>query len=387
LKLAAEHDTFYIEHSFSLRDRDMMIGVPKEIKTEEFRVGITPFGVEDLRRQGHPILIERSAGAGSGFPDEEYVKAGAEIVDKDKLFEAADLVLKVKEPLPQEYDLLREGQALFTYLHLAPNRELTEVLLRKKVTGLGYETLTKDNALPLLAPMSEIAGRMAPLMGIYYLQKFKGGSGILATGASGVKPAKIVIIGAGVVGTNAARVASSLGMQTVVMNKGTERLRKIDEMFMGRVETLPVTAQTIAEEIKDADIIVGAVLVPGGRTPILITRQMLMTMKKGSVIVDVSVDQGGCIETSKPTTHDDPVFEVDGIIHYCVANMPGAYPRTSTLALTNATLPYVKIIAEKGIRKALQEDPIIRSALNTYHGKIVNKALADSLGLQRSINF
>jgi len=364
-----------------------MIGVPKEIKTEEFRVGITPFGVHDLKRQGHTILIERSAGAGSGFPDEEYVKAGAEIVVKDKLFAAADLVLKVKEPLPQEYDLLREEQALFTYLHLAPNRELTEVLLRKKVTGIGYETLTKDNTLPLLAPMSEIAGRMAPLMGIFYLQKFKGGSGILATGASGVKPAKIVIIGAGVVGTNAARVASSLGMQTIVMNKGTERLRKIDEMFMGRVETLPVTAQTIAEEIKDADIIVGAVLVPGGRTPILITRQMLMTMKKGSVIVDVSVDQGGCIETSKPTTHDDPVFEVDGIIHYCVANMPGAYPRTSTLALTNATLPYVKIIAEKGIGRAVQEDPIIRSALNTYHGEIVNKALAESLGLQRSITF
>jgi alanine dehydrogenase len=211
--------------------------------------------------------------------------------------------------------------------------------------------------------------------------KFKGGSGILATGASGVKPAKIVIIGAGVVGTNAARVASSLGMLTVVMNKGTERLQKIDEMFMGKVETLPVTAQTIAEEIRDADIVVGAVLVPGGRTPVLITRQML-DHEKGSVIVDVSVDQGGCIETSKPTTHDDPVFEVDGIIHYCVANMPGAYPRTSTLALTNATLPYVKIMAEKGIRKAVQDDLIIRSALNTYRGKIVNKALADSLGLQ-----
>jgi alanine dehydrogenase len=358
----------------------MIIGVPKEIKTEEFRVGITPFGVQDLKRDGHTILIEWSAGGGSGFSDEEYVKAGAGIVEKKKLFEEAELVVKVKEPLPQEYDLLREGQALFTYLHLAPNRELTEVLLRKKITGIGYETLTKDGTLPLLAPMSEIAGRMAPLMGAYYLQKFKGGSGILATGASGVKPAKIVILGAGVVGTNAARVAFNLGMETVVMNKGTERLQKIDEMFMGRVETLPVTAQTIAEEIGGADIIVGAVLVPGGRTPVLITRQMLTTMKKGSVIVDVSVDQGGCVETSRPTTHDDPVFEVDGIIHYCVANMPGAYPRTSTLALTNATLPYVKIIAEKRIKKAVQEDPIIRSALNTYHGKIVNKALAESLG-------
>ena len=358
----------------------MKIGVPKEIKTEEFRVGITPFGVQDLKRDGHTILIELSAGVGSGFSDEEYVNAGAEIVEKKELFDKADLVVKVKEPLPQEYDLLKEGQALFTYLHLAPNRELAQVLLRRKTTGIGYETLTKDGALPLLSPMSEIAGRMAPLMGAYYLQKFKGGSGILATGASGVKPAKILILGAGVVGTNAARVASNLGMETVVMNKGTERLQKIDEMFMGRVETMPVTAHTVSEEIRDADIIVGAVLVPGGRTPVLITRQMLGSLKKGSVIVDVSVDQGGCTETSRPTTHDDPVFEVAGIIHYCVANMPGAYPRTSTLALTNATLPYIRIIAEKGIKKAIQEEAIIRSALNTYHGKIVNKALAESLG-------
>ncbi len=358
----------------------MIIGVPKEIKIEEFRVGITPFGVQDLRHDGHVVLVEAGAGTGSGFSDQEYLQAGAEIVGKKNLFERADLIVKVKEPVRAEYDLLQNDQAIFTYLHLAPNRELTEVLLRKKVTGIAYETLTKDQALPLLAPMSEIAGRMAPLMGAYYLQKFKGGSGILATGASGVKPAKVVILGAGVVGTNAARVASNLGMETVIMNKGTERLQKIDEMFMGRVETLPVTVQTIAEEIKGADIIIGAVLVPGGRTPILITRKMLGMMKKGSVIVDVSVDQGGCIETSHPTTHDEPVYEVDSIIHYCVANMPGAYPRTSTLALTNATLPYVKIIAEEGIRKAVQTDPIVRSALNTYHGKIVNKMLAESLG-------
>jgi len=358
----------------------MIIGVPKEIKTEEFRVGITPFGVQDLKHDGHTVLIEAGAGIGSGFADKEYGQSGAEIVDKKKLFDQAALIVKVKEPLPPEYDLLKEGHALFTYLHLAPNRELSEELLRKKVTALGYETLVKDNSLPLLAPMSEVAGRMAPLMGTYYLQKFKGGSGILVTGVSGVKPAKIVILGAGVVGTNAARVASNLGMETVVMDRSTERLQRIDEMFMGKVETLPTTAQTMAEEIQDADIIVGAVLVPGRRTPVLITRQMLRTMKKGSVIVDVSVDQGGCIETSKPTTHDDPVYEVDGIIHYCVANMPGAYPRTSTLALTNATLPYIKIIAGKGIKKAVQEDPIIRSALNTYHGKIVNKALAESLG-------
>jgi alanine dehydrogenase len=358
----------------------MIIGVPKEIKVEEFRVGITPFGVQDLKPEGHMVLVEAGAGEGSGFPDDEYRKAGAEITDKHSLFERAELIVKVKEPVAAEYDLIRRGQAIFTYLHLAPNRELTEVLLRNDITGIAYETLTKDNSLPLLSPMSEIAGRMAPLMGSFYLQKFKGGSGILATGASGVKPAKTVVLGAGVVGTNAARVASHLGMETVVINKDTERLQKIDEMFMGRVETLPVTAQTVADEIRDADIIVGAVLVPGGRTPILITRQMLGTMKKGAVIVDVSVDQGGCIETSHPTTHDDPVFAIDGIVHYCVANMPGAYPRTSTLALTNATLPYIRIIANKGIRKAIQEDAVIRSALNTYHGKIVNQALAESMG-------
>ncbi len=358
----------------------MIIGVPKEIKIEEFRVGITPFGVQDLKHDGHTVLVEADAGAGSGFSDQEYLQAGAEIVGKKNLFERADLIVKVKEPIRAEYDFLRNEQAIFTYLHLAPNRGLTEVLLRKKVTGIAYETLTKDHALPLLAPMSEIAGRMAPLMGAYYLQKFKGGSGILATGASGVKPAKVVILGAGVVGTNAARVASNLGMETVIMNKGAEGLQKIDEMFMGRVETLPVTVQTIAEEIKGADIIIGAVLVPGGRTPILISRKMLGTMKKGSVIVDVSVDQGGCAETSHPTTHDEPVYEVDSIIHYCVANMPGAYPRTSTLALTNATLPYIKVIAEEGIRKAVQTDAIVRSALNIYHGKIVNKMLAESLG-------
>ena len=358
----------------------MIIGVPKEIKVEEFRVGITPSGVHDLTRDGHTVLIETGAGEGSGFPDEAYRKAGAAVLDKHGLFERAELIVKVKEPVPAEYDLVRPEQAVFTYLHLAPNRELTEVLLRKHVTGIAYETLAKDKGLPLLSPMSEIAGRMAPLMGSYYLQKFKGGSGILATGASGVKPAKILILGAGVVGTNAARVASNLGMETTVMNRGTERLQKIDELFSGRVKTLPVTSQTIAEEIRDADIIVGAVLVPGGRSPILVTRQMLATLKKGAVIVDVSIDQGGCIETSHPTTHDDPVFTVDGILHYCVANMPGAYPRTSTLALTNATLPYLKIIARRGIKKAVQEDMIIRSALNTYHGKIVNQALAESLG-------
>jgi alanine dehydrogenase len=361
------------------REKCMLIGVPKEIKVEEFRVGITPLGVHDLTLDGHHVLVESGAGIGSGFSDEEYKRAGATMTGKEQLFQQAELIVKVKEPVRAEYEVLREGQAIFTYLHLAPNRELTDLLVKKRITGIAYETLTKDSRLPLLSPMSEIAGRMAPLMGSFYLQKFKGGSGILATGASGVKPAKIVILGAGVVGTNAARVAVNLGMKTVVLNKGIERLQKIDELFMGRVETLPVTVQTVSEEIREADIVVGAVLVPGAQTPVVVTRHMLGTMKKGAVIVDVSVDQGGCIETSRPTTHDDPVFERDGILHYCVANMPGAYPRTATLALTNATLPYIKMLADKGIARAVQEDPVMVSALNTFQGKIANKALAESL--------
>ena len=358
----------------------MIIGVPKEIKTEEFRVGMTPVGVRELVLDGHTVLVEKAAGEGSGFSDDEYRKAGAETAARDIVFERAELLVKVKEPVSQEYPLLREGVALFTYLHLAPNPDLTKLLLQKKITGLAYETLVRDNKLPLLAPMSEIAGRMAPLMAAFYLQKFKGGSGVLPTGVSGVRPGKIVVLGAGVVGTNAARVGVGLGMETVVINKDIAGLQRIDELFKGRVRTLPMTTHALEEEIIDADIVIGAVLVPGGRTPVLIARAMLGTMKKGSVIVDVSVDQGGCVETSHPTTHDDPVFTVDGIVHYCVANMPGAYPRTSTIALTNATLPYVKTIAEEGITKAVQADPIVKSALNTYQGRIVNKALAESLG-------
>ena len=361
----------------------MIIGVPKEIKTEEFRVGVTPFGARELVGEGHTVLVETGAGVGSGFYDNEYERAGADIARKDELFRRSELIVKVKEPLPQEYDLLREGLAIFTYLHLAPNRELTDVLLKKKITGLAYETLEKDSVLPLLAPMSEIAGRMAPLVAAHYLQKFKGGSGVLVTGASGVKAGKIVVLGAGVVGTNAARVSERLGMETVVLNKGMERLRQLDELFKGRVTTLPLTRQTIEEEISDADIIVGAILVPGGKTPVFITRDMLRTMRKGSVIVDVSVDQGGCIDTTKPTTHDKPVYEVDGIVHYAVSNMPGAYPRTSTLALTNATLLYVKLLANTGIDKAIETDRSMRTSLNTFQGKITNTALGEAMGSKK----
>jgi len=360
----------------------MIIGVPKEIKKHECRVGITPFGAKELKKDGHTILIEKGAGQGSGFSDEEYISADADIVDKKTIFKKSDLIVKVKEPLSEEYELIRECLAIFTYLHLAPNIELTNLLLNKKVSALGYETLQKDGSLPLLAPMSEIAGRMAPIVGSFYLQRIHGGSGILPTGACSVKPAKALILGAGVVGTNAARVCIGMGIDTVVMNRGIERLQRIDEMFMGRVKTSALSQSNVEKEITDADIIIGAVLVPGGKTPMLIPRAMLKTMKKGSVIVDVSVDQGGCAETSMPTTHDEPIYEIEGIIHYTVANMPGAYPRTSTLALTNATLPYIRIIANRGIENAIKEDMQIRSSVNTYKGHIANKALAESFGFR-----
>ncbi len=358
----------------------MIIGVPKEIKKGEFRVGMTPYGVEELKADGHTIFIETGAGEGSDFSDGEYGNAGAEILEKKDLSAGADLIVKVKEPVPSEYDLFREGQAIFTFLHLAANRELIDVLLKKKIIGLGYETLQKNGGLPLLSPMSEIAGRMAPIMGAYFLQKVYGGRGVLPTGVMGVEPAKALILGAGIVGTNAARDCIGLGMDTVMMDIKMERLQKIDEMFMGRVKTLPITVHNIKEEIRDADIIIGAVLIPGGKTPVLIKRDMLKTMKKGSVIIDVSVDQGGCFETSRPTTHDDPIYEVEGIIHYTVANMPGAYPKTSTIALTNVTLPYVKILANKGIKQAIKEDASIKSSLNTYEGHVVHKVLAGSMG-------
>ncbi len=358
----------------------MIIGVPKEIKTEEYRVSVTPFGAGELKKDGHTILVERGAGEGSGFPDSDYLKAGADISDRDSLFGKADLIVKVKEPLPVEFGLIREGQALFTFLHLAPNRPLTELLLAKRVTALGYETLQKDGALPLLAPMSEIAGRMAPLVGACYLQKIHGGNGTLPMGAWGVKPAQALILGAGVVGTNAARICLGLEMDTVVLDKDDGKLRRIDELFMGRAKTLPLEAYTVSEEVRHADITIGAILVPGAKTPVLITRDMLKGMKKGSVIIDVAVDQGGCVETARPTTHDDPVYEIDGIIHYTVANMPGAYPRTSTLALTNSTFPYIRTLARKGIERTIT-DPVLKSALNTHQGKITNQALADSLGM------
>lgn len=356
----------------------MIIGVPKEIKRHEYRVSLTPAGTAELTRGGHVVLVEPGAGAGSGFADDAYSQAGGEICAREDLFARSALIVKVKEPLPDEYDLLRDRQALFTYLHLAPNLTLTELLLSKGITAIGYETLEKDGALPLLSPMSEIAGRMAPLMGNCYLQKIHGGTGVLACGATGVKPAKALILGAGVVGENAARLSIGLGMDTTVLNRGTGRLKKLEQLFPAGLKTRVLDDQALQEEIGDADLVVGAVLVPGGKTPILITREMLGIMKRGAVLVDVSIDQGGCAETSHPTTHDDPVYTVDGIIHYTVANMPGAYPWTATLALTNATLPYVKLLADRGIDDALRNDPALAGALNISGGRIVHKSLAEA---------
>ena len=354
----------------------MIIGIPREIKREEYRVAVTPAGAGELAEAGHTVLVEERAGEGSGFGDEEYRRQGAMVLSRDELFREAELIVKVKEPLPAEFGLFRQGQALFTYLHLAPNRELIAFLCERRVTALAYETLEHGGGLPLLAPMSEIAGRMAPLAGAWSLQRINGGAGLLPTGAVGVKPARAVILGAGTVGYNAARVAAGLGMEVTVLNRGVERLQRIDELFDGRVATLALSGAHIREEIRTADLVIGAVLVPGGRTPVLVTREMLATMKQGAVIVDVAVDQGGCCETTRPTTHDRPVYEVDGIVHYCVANMPGAYPRTSTLALTNATLPYVRLLADRGIDAAIAASPELASAVNIRDGRIVHPVLA-----------
>nr|MBC8413966.1 alanine dehydrogenase [bacterium] len=343
----------------------MIIGVPKEIKEHEYRVSLTPEGAEKLVTSGHHVIVEYFAGAGSGFSDEQYLSAGAEISDKKYLFENSELIVKVKEPLPEEYAFFYEGQALFTFLHLAPNQDLINMLLKKKITGFAYETLEIDNALPLLKPMSEIAGKMAPVMGAYFLQKIHGGAGILVTGVSGVVPAGVLILGAGTVGMGALEVAYGMGADVTVINRGKERLEMIDEMYKGRVRTVKSNKENIESEVKKCDILIGAVLVTGARAPRLVSRNLVSRMKKGSVIVDVSVDQGGCVETTRLTTHDDPVYEVDGVIHYTVANMPGAYPRTSMLALTNSTFEFVEMIANNGIEKSATGDGPLRSALNT----------------------
>ncbi len=356
----------------------MIIGIPKEIKEHEYRVSVTPSGAGELVDDGHRVLVEKSAGDGSGFPDDDYQQAGAEIADKDRLFRESGLIVKVKEPLPTEYDLFREGQALFTFLHLASAPELISALLKKNIAGFAYETLEINDTLPLLTPMSEIAGKMAPVVAAHYLQKVYGGEGILITGTGDVSPAQVLILGAGVVGMSALKVAYGMGARVTVINRGIEKLKRINEIYHERVRAVISTKENIEAEVIEADILIGAVLVTGEKTPSLVSKELVSKMKKGAVIVDVSVDQGGCVETTKPTTHDNPVYTVDGVIHYAVANMPGAYPRTSTLALTGRTIEYIRLLAKTGIKSAA-ENVTLKTALNTYEGEIVHKAVAGSM--------
>jgi len=363
----------------------MRIGVPKEIKNNENRIGLTPAGAEALVKAGHQVVVEQGGGLGSGFADEDYTAVGASIAaDKKQLFTDAEMIIKVKEPLPDEYDLFHEGQILFTYLHLAPEPELTAALLKHKVTGIAYETVVGRNgrSLPLLAPMSEIAGRMSVQIGAQFLESRYGGAGVLLGGVSGVAPGQVVIIGGGVVGTNAAKVAAGLGARVTIIDLSIDRLRYLDDVFGGRVATVMSNSYNIAEWVARADLLIGAVLVPGAKTPQLVTEDMVKTMRKGSVIVDVAIDQGGSIATcDRVTTHENPTFTKHGVVHYSVANIPGAVSRTSTLALTNATLPYALKIAGKGWKNACREDAGLAEGLNTVAGKLVNRPVADALGL------
>ena len=363
----------------------MIIGIPKEIKNNENRVAITPAGVYALVKEGHKVIVEKSAGVGSGIEDCEYLSVGAVIMEEvPRIFQEAEIIVKVKEPLEREYELLREGQTLFTYLHLAPNRPLTEALIKKKVIGIAYETVQlTDKSLPLLAPMSEVAGRMSVQVGANLLQKYYGGSGILLGGVPGVLPAEVVIIGGGVVGTNAAKMALGLGARVTILDINVMRLAYIDDIFSGRVATLMYSEYSAAEIIRKADLLIGAVLVAGSKAPKTVSIEMVKTMKKGSVIVDVAIDQGGSIETiDRITTHDKPSYEKYGVIHYSVANMPGAVPRTSTYALTGVTLPYLLQIANKGTQRAMLENRALLLGLNTYKGQITYKAVADSIGVE-----
>lgn len=364
----------------------MIIGVPKEIKEKEFRVGIVPSGVKALVQAGHTVLIEQGAGEGSGITDEQYAGSGANLIPSaSEVWAKADLIMKVKEPLPPEYPLLRPGLILYTYLHLAPLPELTQVLLDAKVTGMAYETVQLDNGfLPLLAPMSQVAGRMAIQVGAHFLEKEAGGSGVLLAGVPGVAPGHVTILGSGTVATNAAQMAMGLGAEVTMLGRNLRRLAELDDLFRGRLITLASSQHTIEKELGRADLVVGAVLTPGARAPKLISRKMLGLMRPGSVIVDVAIDQGGCTETSHPTYHSAPVYMVDNIIHYCVANMPGAVPRTSTFALTNATLPYCLAMAANGFEKAMRKDRCLQRGVNVYQGKLCRREVAESQGREWS---
>ncbi|PVH29111.1 alanine dehydrogenase [Pararhodobacter oceanensis] len=361
----------------------MQIGCPKEIKPQEFRVGMTPAAAQEAVAAGHTVIVERGAGLGAGFTDEDYRAAGAGIVDTpEEIFASAEMVVKVKEPQPAERRLLREGQLLFTYLHLAPDAAQTRDLLDSGCTAIAYETVTDRNGgLPLLAPMSEVAGRLAPQVGAWTLQKANGGLGVLLGGVPGVRPANVVIVGGGVVGTAAARVAVGMGANVTVLDRSIPRMSYLDDVFMGRLTTQFSTAAALADLLPSADLVIGAVLIPGAAAPKLVSRAQLSTMQAGAVLVDVAIDQGGCFETSRATTHADPIYEVDGVMHYCVANMPGAVARTSTQALGNATLPFLMALANKGWRKACADDPHLLNGLNVHAGQVTYAAVGTALGL------
>ncbi len=365
----------------------MIVGILKEIKVEENRVCMTPAGTEVLKNHGHSVLVERGAGAGSGFEDDAYASAGAEIVARSaEIYQRADMVMHVKEPQASEYALIRPDQIVFTYLHLAAEEELTRALIRARSVNIAYETIQKaDGSLPLLTPMSEVAGRMAIQQGAKYLEMAQGGHGVLLGGVPGVDPGTVVIIGGGVVGTNAAKMACGLGAKVYLLDMNLDRLRYLSDVMPKNCFPLFASPATLRELITRADVVVGAVLVPGAKAPKLITRAMLKTMTKGSVMVDVAIDQGGCFETSKATTHTNPIFVVDGVVHYCVANMPGAVPKTSTLALTNATLPYAVQIADKGWKRAMKENPDIARGANVVQGKVTYKGVADAFGLELTL--
>ena len=361
----------------------MKVGIPKEIKNNENRVGMTPAGVAELARRGHEVSVQHTAGEGSGFSDDDYVAAGARILPTiEAVYRECEMIVKVKEPIEPEYELVRPGQLIFTYFHFACEKELTDAMLKSGAVCLAYETVQLPNgALPLLQPMSEVAGRMATLNGAYYLQKTKGGKGKLISGVPGVSPAKVLVLGGGVVGEAAAMMAAGLGADVTITDISLPRLRQLDIETPANVHTLYSSERNIRQQLPTVDIVVGSVLVPGDKTPHLITKEMLELMEPGTVLVDVAIDQGGCFETSRPTTHSDPVYIEDGIVHYCVANIPGAVPNTSTLALTNATLRYAVALADKGWKKACKDDAALAKGLNIVEGKVVFKAVADVFGL------
>jgi alanine dehydrogenase len=363
----------------------LLVGVVREIKQDEYRVALTPAGALELRQRGHDVLVETGAGLGSAFPDSDYETVGARIASVDEVWANADLLLKVKEPISEEHDRLREGQVLFTYLHLAADELLTRALLDSGATCIAYETVeTEDGQLPLLAPMSEVAGRLAAQAGAYFLEKPLGGRGLLLGGVAGVAPGRVVIIGGGIVGYNSAVITLGLGAHVRILDKSVDRLRHLEEILSGRVELVMSSSLEIERSVLEADVVIGAVLIPGARAPNLVTAEMVSAMKEGAVICDVSIDQGGCFETSRPTTHSDPVYVVEDVTHYCVSNMPGAVPITSTFALTNVTLPFVEEIADHGVRAAIARDGALARGVNVFDGKLTYEAVAEAHGLEYS---